>query len=148
MYNGIDLMSGVLYLGEVAVLEEVALVAEGGEIGIVRDKDEGFVEGEEQFSDLLGVGAVEIARGFVGEDEIRLVAKGAGNGSALSLAAREKLGGKIGPLGKSYSGEELKTFLSVVGLTCNARGHENIVQRGEIFEKIVSLEDKPNLLIA
>ena len=62
-----------------------------GECCAVCDDDEhGLLVGlelEEEVGDLGGGGLVEVAGGFVGEDEGRFADEGSGDGGALALAA-------------------------------------------------------------
>ena len=66
----------------------------GGELlgdgEVVGDEDEAGVdfggEDADEFEGLLGVFGVEGSGGFIGEDELRAVGEGAGDGNALLLA--------------------------------------------------------------
>ena len=62
-----------------------------GEGGIVSYDDQSgvllFDQLKQQFHDRLGVFRVEIARGFIGEEDIGLIDDGAGDGNALLFAA-------------------------------------------------------------
>ena len=67
----------------------------GGERGIVCDHDDGVALGvnfAEFFHDDVGGAGVEVAGGFVGEDEGRAGDEGASDGDALLLAAGELVG--------------------------------------------------------
>ena len=58
----------------------------------VRDHEDGgalLVELEQHLHDLVAVLGVEVARGLVGQDQVRLVDQRARHGHALLLAARE-----------------------------------------------------------
>jgi len=56
-------------------------------VGDHHDGDVVFlVEGAEKFEDALGILGVEVAGGFVGHDDVGLVADGAGDGDTLLLA--------------------------------------------------------------
>jgi hypothetical protein len=61
----------------------------------VGDEDEGFalaVQVVEEIEDFFAGLGVEVAGGFVGEDDERAVGKGAGDGDALLLAAGKLVG--------------------------------------------------------
>ncbi len=116
------------------------------------DQDQGFFvvvdEGEEELAELLGVGVVEVAGGLVGEDEVGIVAEGAGDGGALPLSAGEELGGVIGSLGKADLIEELEAFGAGEGIACDAGGHEDVFEGGEIVEEIIGLEDEADVAVS
>jgi hypothetical protein len=68
----------------------------GGEVGsvrVVRDHDDSlaefFIQAREQGEDILGGCGVQVAGGFVGEDQVGIGYDGAGDGYTLLLAARE-----------------------------------------------------------
>ena len=56
----------------------------------------GFVEVEEEFHDFVAGGGVEVAGGFVGEDDFGVVDYGAGDADALFLASGEVVGAAFG----------------------------------------------------
>ena len=62
------------------------------------DEDERFIVAlsarEEDVSDLFSVGAVEVPCGLIGEENGRIVAKGSGDGNALSFSSGEELDGE------------------------------------------------------
>jgi hypothetical protein len=81
---------------EAAVLEPEDAIGEFADAVIVGDDDDRAVLGlgdvVEELDDFVAVARVEVRGRFVGEDELRVVGKGAGDGDALALAARERLG--------------------------------------------------------
>src|SRR5262245_49684102 len=58
----------------------------------VRDHDDGlagFVESQKQFHDLVTGLAIKITRGFVSQDNMRIIDEGPGNRNTLLLTARK-----------------------------------------------------------
>ena len=81
--------------GNLAVLKADLAIAEGGEVFVVGDDDEGdalTVEFEEEIDDFGAGGGVEVAGGLIGEDNFGVVDDGAGDTDALFLAAGEVVG--------------------------------------------------------
>src|SRR5699024_2690728 len=82
--------------GQSAVGEQHDAVGAGGGAGIVGDHDDGLAEfvdrGPQNAQHLLTGVRVEVAGGFVGDDDIRLRHECAGDGDALLLAAGEFVG--------------------------------------------------------
>ena len=113
------------------------------------DEDEALVlspdEGEEEIAHGVGVGVVEVAGGLVGEDQVGVVAEGAGDRDPLPLSAGEEFGGKAGPLRQADLGEEIESAAPVEGLSGDSEGHEDVLERGEVFEEIVGLENKADV---
>jgi len=76
-----------------AVFKRVDAVAEFGHLGVVRDHDHRHAAGVAERAKVVhdqaaGLG-VQCARGFVGQQDARVVDHGAGNGHTLLLAARQ-----------------------------------------------------------
>ena len=70
-------------------------VGPGGHLRVVGNEHDGLpalLEAAEGLHHELARGGVEVARGLVGEDDRRVVHKGAGDGDALHLAAGELVG--------------------------------------------------------
>ena len=79
-------------MGEAAGFESEGAGGEGGGVVAVGDDEDGAAlaaEAVEVLEDEVGVGRVEVAGGFVGEDEGGLAGKGAGKGDALAFAGGE-----------------------------------------------------------
>src|SRR5258708_35893802 len=77
---------------DAAVAHDEVAPAVVGDVELMRDHDDGdalVVEFLEHAHHLDGGLAVEVAGRFVGEEDLRLVDEGAGDGHALLLAARE-----------------------------------------------------------
>src|SRR5690606_2718401 len=86
-------------LGDDAVGDEDLAAAGLGDLFVVGGDEKGgflvLVDLLDQLHDLGGGVAIEIAGGFVGEDQFGLVHQGAGNGDALLLTAGQGGGEKI-----------------------------------------------------
>src|SRR3977135_710787 len=93
---------------------------------------------------------MQIASGLIGEDQLRVRDHGAGNADELLLAA-----GKLGRIEVLFP-DDVKLIQRVAhdriasGLVHVAIGEWNIevLVNGEVVEKMISLEDKANLLVA
>ena len=81
------------FVHERAVAHGDEPVGGGGDPGIVGDDDQGlpgFMEGVEQPEHLQGGLAVEVAGGFVGQDDERVVGQGTGDRDPLALAPGQR----------------------------------------------------------
>src|SRR6478752_4131177 len=93
---------------------EVAEIFHGFEVtedfGIVADQEEGCLVLPTDFADEVegfeGAGAVEVAGGFIGKNELGLVSEGAGHGNALLLPDTKLAGFVVHTVGKAHAGEE------------------------------------------
>ena len=99
-------------LGLDATIDELDLAIGGGgnRLAVGDEKDGGFLfasEAGDEFDDGVTGGGVEIAGGFVGEKNRRLVDEGAGDGGALKLSAGELVGAVVGAIGELDGGEEV-----------------------------------------
>jgi hypothetical protein len=100
-------------VGELAIGQHVnALgVCRGG--GLVRDHDDGHGAGGiadkffQQPPEFGGVGRIQIATGFVGKEDGRREEHGSGDGDALLLTTRERIGAVGGTVGEAQEREEL-----------------------------------------
>jgi len=99
-------------LGLDATIDELDLAIGGGgnRLAVGDEKDGGFLfasEASDELDDGVTGGGVEIAGGFVGEKNRRLVDEGAGDGGALKLSAGELVGAMVGAIGELDGGEEV-----------------------------------------
>ena len=99
-------------LGLDATIDELDLAIGGGgnRLAVGDEKNGGFLfasEAGDEFDDGVTGGGVEIAGGFVGEKNRRLVDEGAGDGGALKLSAGELVGAVVGAIGEMDGGEEV-----------------------------------------
>ena len=139
---------------DLAIAQGDAAMGEGCDGGIVGDEDERcalpLVEVEEKVEDGLPVGGVEVAGGFVGEDDGGLEDEGAGESDALLLTAGELDGVVIGAVGEADGGEEGagagEAFgggaTGKLGVGVELVGEEDIFERGEGGDELVGLEDE------
>ena len=90
-------------LDELAFTETEGAVAACGEGQVVGDEDAGegvgLVERLQEGEDRFGGALVEVACGFVGEEDLGLGDEGAGEGDALLLATGELAGTVLGSVG-------------------------------------------------
>jgi len=99
-------------LGLDAAIDELDLAIGGGgnRLAVGDEKDGGFLfasEASDELDDGVTGGGVEIAGGFVGEKNRRLVDEGAGDGGALKLSAGELVWAVVGAVGEMDGGEEV-----------------------------------------
>jgi hypothetical protein len=99
-------------LGLDATIDELDLAIGGGgnRLAVGDEKDGGFLfasEASDELDDGVTGGGVEIAGGFVGEKNRRLVDEGAGDGGALKLPSGELVGAVVGAIGELDGGEEV-----------------------------------------
>ena len=98
----------------------------------------------------LGRGAVQVARGLVGQHAGRLGDQGTGDGHALALAARQLGRAVLHTPGQAHLGQHLlraaRAFL--VGQAPDAQRHGHVVQRAELGQQVVELIDKTQVLVA
>ncbi len=81
---------GVWYVLNSAIVQAHQSISAAGDRGIVRDHHDGqaiTMLFRDEFEYLLAGRFVEVARGFVGEQDLGLVHQSAGDGDALALAA-------------------------------------------------------------
>ncbi len=117
------------------------------------DEDEGFalaVEVVEEFEDFFAGFGVEVAGGFVGEDDEGGVGEGAGDGDALLLAAGELVGFVVeavveADLGGEFGGDGAHLF---VGGAAVVHGDGDVFADGELLDEVVGLEDEAEVAIA
>ena len=99
-------------LGLDATIDELDLAIGGGgnRLAVGDEKNGGFLfasEAGDEFDDGVTGGGVEIAGGFVGEKNRRLVDEGAGDGGALKLPSGALVGAVVGAIGELDGGEEV-----------------------------------------
>ncbi len=121
----------------------------GKAVGHEDDADAGFVaEFAEQGEDVLAVGGVEVAGGFVGEDEAGAVDERTGDGDALHLAAG-KLGGKgVGAVGDADALEEGVDAGGTFGGwgAEELEGELDVLGGGQRGQQVEELEDRADAL--
>ena len=99
----------------------------------------------------LGRRAVEVARGLVGEDEAGAVHERARDGDALLLAAGELRRAVAEPLAEPELFEQRsrpRLRLAAERLPADHGRHRDVLQRRELRQQVVELEDEADLLVA
>ena len=104
------------------------------------------MEGAEEFEDAFGVLGVEVASGFVGHDDIGLVADGAGDGEALLLADGKLVGFGLGLVGHLDGLEGGIDLLMVMILSADALGDGEVLPGGDGGQEIEALEDETDFV--
>jgi len=138
----------------VAVAEAEDAVAAAGELKVVGYEDAGesvfAVEALEEGEDAFGGLGVEIAGGFVGQQEFGLGDEGAGYGEALLFPAGELAGAMVAAVGQFYAGEPLCGFGEGLLAVDAAReqGHGYVFEGSELGEEIVELPDVADIAVA
>lgn len=142
-------MAGTVLRGvemEMAVGEFDAAVGLAGDVGVVRDHEDGvagIVEFAEKLEDDFLVGFVEVTGGLVGEDDSRLIDEGTGDGYALLLTAGKICGEMREAIGEPDALEGGFGLLFVSDAVEVLREHD-IFEGGEIRDEVELLEDEAN----
>lgn len=120
---------------------------------VMGDEDEGLalaIEVVEEVEDFFAGFGVEVASGFVGEDDERAVGESAGDGNALLLAAGELVGSVIeavveSDLGGKFCGDFPHFF---IGGPAVIHGDGDVFSDGELLDEVVGLKDEAEVAIA
>ena len=105
----------------------------------------GAVDLAHHLKHLVGGFGVQIAGGFIGEDEGGVHRQGAGEGDALLLAAGHVGGEVVGPGGEADLAEQVVRALAHGGVreaAIGEDGHHHVFQRREGGDEVVILEDE------
>jgi len=105
---------------------------------------------EEEFVEVVGVLGVEVAAGFVGEDDVGLVHEGAGAGSALLFAAGELGGFVVHAVAEAEFGEQGFSAGAdfFIRFTRQEAGDHDIFKGRKLRQEVVELEDEADMTIA
>jgi hypothetical protein len=142
---------GLFIAGDLTVGQGDFAVSEAGEALVVGDDDEGFSsfgdEGEEQLHDVAAGGGVEVAGGFIGEEQAWVIDEGAGDGDALLFSAAQFMGQVV------EAGAEADFFQQAGGAitgaaTADEGGQCDIFQGGQFWQEEVALKDVSHAGIA
>ena len=140
---------------ELAVFHLVDPVAGFGHLGVVGDEEEGFAlavdEVGEEAEDAVGVGGVEVAGRFVGQEDAGVVGQGAGNGDALLFAAGEVLAVAADLVAKADHLQEhggALLHLAEGESAKAAHGDHDVLLGGELVHEEVELEDEADVFVA
>ena len=150
-----SLTLAVFDVGDLAVAHVEDAVCDLGGLGVVGDHEDGLVElatgFAEHLKDGVGVFGVEVAGGFVGEDDGGTVDEGAGDGDSLLLAAGELVGAVVeSALDAEHVGEVIQEGLVEFSPGGRAEsgdvvGDFNVAHGREGGEKVEALEDEADL---
>ncbi len=138
----------------VAVEEVDGAVGLGGLCFVVSHHDYGpavfFVEVVEYAHDFGTHLGVEVAAGFVGEDNGRIAYDGTGYGHTLGLAARKLRGEVVHAVREAYFLECLtgEGFLVALETAAVEQGHYHVVEHIEGGYEVEALEDETEGLVA
>src|SRR5579872_2632894 len=144
------------FLEDDAVAHHDLALGPVGDVLLVRDHDDRaplLIERPEHLHDLVAGCRIEVAGGLVGQDDLGVVDKCAGDCDALLLAARKLEGAVIQPLAQADSRRQ---FEAPVALGLADRRVTGTVMQGQldIFEhrvlgdQVIGLEDEAEFLIA
>jgi hypothetical protein len=142
---------GLFIAGDLTVGQRDFAVSEAGEALVVGDDDEGFSsfgdEGEEQLHDFAAGGGVEVAGGFIGEEQAGVINEGAGDGDALLFSPAQFMRQVV------EAGAEANFFQQAGGAvtgaaTADEGGQCHIFQGGQFWEEEVALKDVSHAGIA
>ena len=121
-------------------------------VGDHEDGDAGVVEFLEDAHDFDAGLAVEVAGGFVGEEEGGVVDEGAGDGDALLLAAGELVGVVVGAGCEADGLEGLEgagaAGFGGVAVALVEEGEFDVFEGGGAGEEVEALEDESDFLVA
>jgi len=130
-------------------------VAPAGDLGVVgADEEAGLFLGRNfphEVDQLHGCFAVEVAGGFVGENQSRVVDESSRHGYTLFLAAGESRGPETCPVTQTDAVEQIfGVALRGPGLAAfgNPRGEQHVLERGEVRHEVVELKDEAEGAIA
>lgn len=132
---------------ELSVAHEEESFGAPGDFEVVGDHDDGLsgvVEGLEEVDDFASGGGVEVAGGFVGEDDFGFVGECASDGDALSFAAAELCRSVVEALAESDGFEECFGALSSLSSrgAGEGEGDFDVLSSGEHLEEVEGLEDE------
>ena len=99
----------------------------------------------DQLQGLAGAATVEVARRFVGQDELRMVGQRAGHGDALLLAGGE-LPGKMPQAGPEPDPPEHVPRVGPVGSAAERHAQDHVLEDRVALEQVEGLENVAELL--
>src|SRR5262245_59906593 len=105
-----------LIAGDLAIPQGHDAPGMPGDIYFVGDQDDGnalSIQRLKQLHEFLTGAAVEVARRFVGQDELRFVDQGTRDGDTLLLAAGELIGMVMRPVGEADHFQRLQRALTL-----------------------------------
>src|SRR6266567_1595764 len=141
----VGLSAGIAFDLAVAQPDGAARVV--GHVGVVGDQDEGFalrVECVEELHDLGPGRGVEVAGGFVREDNERVIDQRAGDGHALLLAAGKLEGLVVEPILQTHARGQTPGEVAalVLGAALVIERDLDVLHHGELLNEIVGLKNE------
>ena len=118
----------------------------GGDFGIVRRDDQRRLSFRDdrikQFDDFLAGMRIEIAGGFIGENQFRLIDERPGDGHALALATGQFRRAMVHALGQADAREKFAPalFRLADGDPRNPRRQTDVFQRLKLVQQVIGLE--------
>ena len=106
------------------------------------------IEGEQEVEDGVASSAIEIAGGFVGEEDRRVQCEGAGEGDALLLAAGKLDGVVVEAAVESDAGEQFARAGAAAAVAGEFHGEEHVLFGGESRDQVIALEDEADFAAA
>src|ERR1700722_13924211 len=101
---------------------------------------------QQEIEDMAAVGGIEVAGGFVGEDDRRLQYKGAGQGDALLLSSGKLNGIVMHAVGQAYAAQQIGCDVAAVSIAVEFVGEEDVFESRERGDELEGLEDETQLL--
>ena len=123
-----------------------------GQLGVVRDHDDEAVAGHvaQQIHDLHARLGVEGARGFVGQQDLRVIDEGARDGDALHLAARHLRGLLVDVVLQADAFKSVEGALAALGAGDAREGQcqLDVRENALVGDQVVGLEDESDAVVA
>ncbi len=104
---------------------------------------------EQQRGDVFGGGLIQVACRLVAQEQPGLTDQRAGNGDALTFAARERRRPVIDAVGEANALDERPRACDIVAMAARRSvGNEHVLEDRALRKQAVVLEDEPDLLVA
>ena len=140
-------------------MDVVDAVCGGGVVAFMGDEDEGelffFPQLEEEVEDGAGVFFIEVAGGFIAEEEVRGVHESASDGDALAFAAGKLAGLVAEAFGKADAGEQRSSAFpefdapaQVFRPRAQHGWEQDVFKCGQFIDEMVSLEDEAEIAVS
>ena len=152
LLDGVDPLRVKCRANYLAVAEVQDALPKARSFGIVSDHEHGLAQftvgALQHFQDGAGILGVEVAGGFVGKDDGRLIDQGTGERDALLLTAAEFIGAMVEALVDAEQLGDVAEVLGVAdgGVAGNVKSDADVVTRGERGQEIEFLKDETDLL--
>src|SRR5829696_6216890 len=152
--------SSRLARGSSDVLDDAAVAKGDGALRALRDRhvvrddhdrrSEAAVQVADERQDLFAGAGVEIAGGFVGEQDWRVDGQRASDGDALALAAGELVGEMVHPRFELHERKQLTRALLdfLARPAAQVQRQADVLERRQRRQQVEELEDEPDLVAA